>query len=109
MLNITQKRWSLTHPLWVTGLFLLCFSAAVQAQQISLPGGTPNTLNQLVAAVEAQSDYRVVYNAGKIDMNTRIAEVNTPAALTTLLEEVFKDLRYTYKIQGKQIRFPERP
>ncbi|WP_167597627.1 SusC/RagA family TonB-linked outer membrane protein [Leeuwenhoekiella sp. ZYFB001] len=104
MLNITQKRWCVTHPVWVIALFLLCFSAAVQAQQISLPAsGTPNTLNQLVEAIEAQSDYRVVYNAGKINMDTQIAEVATPQDLTTLLKNLFKSLPYTYELKGKQV------
>ncbi|MBF9039249.1 hypothetical protein LSUCC0246_12105, partial [Rhodobacterales bacterium LSUCC0246] len=90
--------------MWVIALFLLCFSAAVQAQQISLPAsGTPNTLNQLVEAIEAQSDYRVVYNAGKINMDTQIAEVATPQDLTTLLKNLFKSLPYTYELKGKQV------
>ena len=104
MIKTILRVWTPPYRMFFFGMLLISLSATLQAQKIKVKAAqVPQSLEQLIALVEAQTDYRFVYNTSKIALNTSLQTTGADAELTQLLDAVFSKLPYRYTIKGKQI------
>jgi TonB-dependent starch-binding outer membrane protein SusC len=60
-------------------------------------------ISVVIKSIEQQTNYRIIYNAGKIDANQRVTIHIEKASLETVLKQLFNGKNISFYIQKKQI------
>ncbi len=69
-----------------------------------------NTLENVIAQIEQQTDYSVAYNPAEIDINKPVSVSLTRANINQAFTQILKDTEYGYKITGYHIIIsPKKP
>lgn len=95
------------HPhsrkiLFFLGILLSCFSAFSQNKSITLHVKN-KPISLIIKSIEAQTDFRIIYNARKIDAE-QLADIDvTNASLETTLMKLFNGKNISFYIQKKQV------
>jgi len=95
------------HPnsrkiLFFLGFLLSCFSAFSQNKNITLHVKN-KPISLIIKSIEQQTDYRIIYNARKIDAE-QLADINVDnASLETTLTKLFDGKNISFYIQKKQV------
>ncbi|AXB57515.1 SusC/RagA family TonB-linked outer membrane protein [Flavobacterium fluviale] len=95
------------HPnsrkiLFFLGFLLSCFSAFSQNKNITLHVKN-KPISLIIKSIEQQTDYRIIYNARKIDAE-QLADINVDnASLETTLTKLFDGKNIFFYIQKKQV------
>lgn len=95
------------HPnsrkiLFFLGFLLSCFSAFSQNKNITIHVKN-KPISFIIKSIEEQSDFRIIYNAKKIDTD-QLADLDVNnVSLETALKRLLKDTNISYYIQKKQV------
>ncbi|WET03156.1 SusC/RagA family TonB-linked outer membrane protein [Flavobacterium sp. YJ01] len=95
------------HPnsrkiLFFLGFLLSCFSAFSQNKTITLHVKN-KPISLIIKSIEEQTDFRIIYNARKIDTE-QLADINVDnASLETTLTKLFNGKNISFYIQKKQV------
>ncbi len=95
------------HPnsrkiLFFLGFLLSCFSAFSQNKNITIHVKN-KSISFIIKSIEEQSDFRIIYNAKKIDTD-QLADLDVNnVSLETALKRLLKDTNISYYIQKKQV------
>jgi len=95
------------HPnsrkiLFFLGFLLSCFSAFSQNKNITIHVKN-KPISLIIKSIEEQSDFRIIYNAKKIDTD-QLADLDVNnVSLETALKRLLKDTNISYYIQKKQV------
>ena len=83
-------------------IFLSFFKGFSQKKSITLHF-TNEPINLIIKSIEDQTDFRIIYNAKKIDTDQKASINVNNASLETALTKLFKDKNISFYIQKKQV------
>jgi len=93
---------NLRKILFFLGFLLSCFSAFSQNKTITLHVKN-KPISLIIKSIEQQTDYRIIYNARKIDAE-QLADMNVDnASLENTLTKLFDGKNISFYIQKKQV------
>ncbi|MFB9109696.1 SusC/RagA family TonB-linked outer membrane protein [Flavobacterium gyeonganense] len=83
-------------------LLLFCFKGFSQKKPITLHFNN-EPINLIIKSIEDQTDFRIIYNAKKIDTDQKATINVNSASLETVLTKLFKGRNISFYIQKKQV------
>lgn len=93
---------NLRKILFFLALLISCFKGFSQHKGITLQLRN-KPINLIIKSIEEQSDFRIIYNARKIDAD-QLADINVQnATLETTLTQLFTGKNISFYIQNKQV------
>ncbi|NWL01482.1 SusC/RagA family TonB-linked outer membrane protein [Flavobacterium collinsii] len=93
---------NLRKILFFLALLISSFKGFAQNKTITLHVKN-KPISQIIKSIEAQSDFRIIYNAKKIDAE-QLADIDVDnASLETTLKKLLKGTNISYYIQKKQV------
>lgn len=89
-------------------LLSLCFSpgAAAQEGSVRLPAGTM-TVGQLIAEIEAQTQYLFVYSENTVNVNRQIKFNGSEVSVKDAVDGIVNDGRHTYSMRNRYVVISE--
>lgn len=88
--------------LFFLAIFLSCFKSFSQNKSITLHI-KDEPISLIIKSIEEQTDFRIIYNAKKIDTDQKASINITNASLETVLTKLFKSRNISFYIQKKQV------
>jgi len=93
---------NLRRILFFLALFISCFKGFSQHKGITLQLKN-KPISLIIKSIEDQTDFRIIYNARKIDAS-QLADLNVQnATLETTLKQLFEGKNISFYIQNKQV------
>lgn len=93
---------NLRKMLFFLALFISCFKGFSQNKKITLQV-KDKPISLIIKAIEDQTDFRIIYNARKINAD-QLADINVQnATLETTLKQLFEGKNISFYIQNKQV------
>ena len=83
-------------------VMLIAGSLSLQAQNVSF-GNERTTLKKAFEKIEAVSNYKIAYNASKLNVNKTVKLSQKKQSVAQVMEELLKDTDCTFEIKGNQI------
>ena len=93
---------NLRKMLFFLALFISGFQSFSQNKSITLHANN-KPLSLIIKSIEDQSNFRIIYNARKIDTDQKVSIDVDNAALETVLTQLFKGKNISFYIQNKQV------
>lgn len=88
--------------LFFLAIFSSCFKSFSQNKSITLHI-KDEPISLIIKSIEEQTDFRIIYNAKKIDTDQKASINITNASLETVLTKLFKSRNISFYIQKKQV------
>lgn len=89
-------------------LLLSCFKGFSQKKPITLHFNN-EPISLIIKSIEVQTDFRIIYNAKKIDTDQKTSINVNNASLETVLTKLFKGTNISFYIQKKQVLLTSSP
>ena len=83
-------------------VMLIAGCLSLQAQNVSF-GNERTTLKKAFEKIEAVSNYKIAYNASKLNVNKTVKLSQKKQSVAQVMEELLKDTDCTFEIKGNQI------
>ncbi|WP_244199315.1 SusC/RagA family TonB-linked outer membrane protein [Flavobacterium psychrolimnae] len=97
------------HPYWqklllTFGIFLLSINTFSQSKDKTITlSFREQPLSQVLKSIEQQTNFRIIYNANKIDVNQKVTLSLKNSTLENALTKLLKDRKISFFIQKEQI------
>jgi TonB-linked SusC/RagA family outer membrane protein len=88
--------------LFFLAIFLSCFKGFSQNKSITLHIKN-EPISLIIKSIEEQTDFRIIYNAKKINTDQKVSINATNASLENVLTQLFKGKNISFYIQKKQV------
>ena len=93
----------------IAAIMLLAGSLSLQAQNVSF-NNERVTLKKAFEKIESVSNYKIAYNASKLNVNKYVVLNQKNKSVPEVMEELLKGTDYTFEIKGNQIVIvPKKP
>lgn len=86
----------------IAAIMLLAGNLSLQAQNLSF-NNEYLTLKKAFEKIESVSNYKVAYNASKLNVNKKVLLNQKNKSVPEVMEELLKGTDYTFEIKGNQI------
>ena len=86
----------------IAAIMLLAGSLSLQAQNVSF-NNERVTLKKAFEKIESVSNYKIAYNASKLNVNKKVTLNQKNKTVPQVMEELLKDTDYTFEVKGDQI------
>ena len=86
----------------IAAIMLLAGNLSLQAQNLSF-NNEYLTLKKAFEKIESVSNYKVAYNASKLNVNKKVLLNQKNKSVSEVMEELLKGTDYTFEIKGNQI------
>ena len=86
----------------IAAIMLLAGSLSLQAQNISF-NNEYLTLKKAFEKIESVSNYKIAYNASKLNVNQQVLLNQKNKTVPQVMEELLKNTDYTFEVKGNQI------
>ena len=81
---------------------LIAGCLSLQAQNVSF-NNERTTLKKAFEKIESVSNYKIAYNASKLNVNKQVLLNQKNKTVPQVMEELLKDTDYTFEVKGNQI------
>jgi len=86
----------------LTTIMLIAGALSLQAQNVSFDNERLS-LKKAFEKIEKVSNYKIAYNASKLNVNKQVVLNQKNKTVPQVIEELLKDTDYTYEVKGQQI------
>lgn len=86
----------------MAAVWLIAGSLSVQAQNVSF-NNERTTLKKAFEKIEQVSNYKIAYNASKLNVNKQVVLNQKNKTVPQVMEELLKGTDYTFEVKGNQI------
>ena len=86
----------------IAAIMWLAGSLSLQAQNVSF-NNELLTLKKAFEKIESVSNYKIAYNASKLNVNKKVLINQKNKPVPQIIEELLKDTDYTFDMKGNQI------
>ena len=86
----------------MAAVLLLAGSLSIQAQNVSF-NNERLTLKQAFEKIESVSNYKIAYNASKLNVNRQVVLNQKNKSVPQVIEELLKGTNFTLEVKGNQI------
>ncbi len=86
----------------MAAVWLIAGSLSVQAQNVSF-NNERTTLKKAFERIEQVSNYKIAYNASKLNVNKQVVLNQKNKTVPQVMEELLKGTDYTFEVKGNQI------